>query len=105
MKEGGTVPLSYTTRNKKAIEDVRAIQDLLWNEALFALQRVDSFSDDNALTEFLRQSLPQNSQETRKRYVVSLMRWFFPDGVRGLAAHVWLRYRDDVVAKEILRYL
>jgi hypothetical protein len=37
--------------------------------------------------------------------VQTLKRWFFPDGVRGLAAQVWLAYRDEALAEEVLRYL
>jgi len=33
------------------------------------------------------------------------MRWFFPDGIRGLAGQVWLNYRNLDLAVEILRYL
>ena len=53
----------------------------------------------------MRDHLPQNSLETRDRYSQNLMRWFFPDGIRGLAGQVWLNYRNLDLAEEILRYL
>lgn len=84
---------------------VLGIQDLLWNEGLQALYSVESYEDDTALVEHLRKALPQNSDITRNRYSLNLMRWFFPDGVRGLAAKVWLNYRDPILAEEVLRYL
>jgi hypothetical protein len=84
---------------------VRAIQDLIWKEAWFALDAVEAHTDDAAFHEYLREHLPQNSRSTRSRYVQTLVRWFFPDGVRGLAARVWLAYQDRALAEEVLRYL
>jgi hypothetical protein len=85
--------------------NVLAIQDLIWKEAWFALEAVEAHTDDAAFQEYLREHLPQNSRSTRSRYVQTLVRWFFPDGVRGLAARVWLSYRDRALAEEVLRYL
>jgi hypothetical protein len=85
--------------------DVRAIQDLIWKEAKWALAAAESFTDDTAFEEYLREHLPQNSRTTRARYVQILMRWFFPDGVRGLAPSVWIAYHDQALADEMLRYL
>lgn len=86
-------------------EYARAIQDLIWKEALLAVQAVEAFTDDASFQEHLQHHLPQNSLETRTRYAQTLLRWFFPDGVRGLAAQVWLQYHDPGLAEEILRYL
>jgi hypothetical protein len=85
--------------------DIRAIQDLLWKEARWAVTAAESFTDEAAFEDHLREHLPQNSPNTRTRYVQTLMRWFFPDGVRGLAARVWIQYRDQALADEMLRYL
>lgn len=90
---------------RMAREDVRGIQDLLWKESLFALNHISEFSDDAAFQGFLQANLPQNSEETRCRYAQNLMRWFFPDGVRGLAATAWAAYQDLSLAEEILRYV
>ena len=32
------------------------------------------------------------------------MRWFYPDGLKGLTAEVWRHYQDPGLAEEILRY-
>jgi hypothetical protein len=86
-------------------DEIRGIQDLIWKESLFALQHVEQFTDASAFLEFLRNHLPQNSAITRDRYAGTVLRWFFADGVRGLAARVWMRYRDLDLAGEMLRYL
>jgi len=91
--------------SRMARTKIRGIQDLIWKESVFALQHVEQCADAAAFLEFLRHHLPQNSQITRDRYAGTVLRWFFPDGVRGLAAKVWIRYRDLVLAAEILRYL
>jgi len=86
-------------------EDIRAIQDLLWKEALLAVQDVERFEDVEGFQEHLRRELPQNSLETRSRYGQTLVRWFFPDGVRGLVASVWVNYREPSLVEEVLRCL
>lgn len=90
---------------KMAREEIRGIQDLLWKEALLALSQIESHAGDAGFQEYLQEHLPQNSLETRTRYAQSLMRWFFPDGVRGLVGQVLLSYRDQSMAAEMLRYL
>src|SRR5438876_1098218 len=55
--------------------DVRAIQDLIWKEALLAVRAVEQFDTDPAFQDHLRQTLPQNSLETRERYAQTLVRW------------------------------
>lgn len=90
---------------RMARADVRGIQDLIWKEAVFAAGHVSEFSDDAAFQDFLCAHLPQNSEETRSRYAQSLMRWFFPDGVCGLAARVWTSYQEPELREAILRYV
>jgi hypothetical protein len=86
-------------------EDIRAIQDLIWKEALVAVQSAEPFTDEAEFQQYLQTHLPQNSPETRTRYAQTLVRWFFPDGMQGLAAEVWRRYHKVELAEEILRYL
>jgi hypothetical protein len=93
------------TTPRVAPTDVRAIQDLVWNEARWALTAAEQFTDDAPFEAYLAEHLPQNSPSTRTRYAQTLVRWFFRDGVRGLAAGVWIHYRDPALADEILRYL
>jgi hypothetical protein len=71
------------TRPRMPRDEIRGIQDLVWKESLFALQRVEEFTDDSAFLDFLRHHLPQNSEITRDRYAGTILRWFFSDGVRG----------------------
>lgn len=85
--------------------DVRAIQDLLWKEALLAVQELQPGDDEERFKAHLREHLPQNSESTRSRYAQNLIRWFFSDGISGLAARVWLAYRDPALTVEALRYL
>lgn len=86
-------------------EDIRAIQDLIWKEALFAVQAAQPFTDETEFQAYLSAHLPQNSPETRTRYAQTLLRWFFQDGIRGLAAEVWRHYHIRALAEEVLRYL
>lgn len=96
---------SRQTKRRPNREQVRGIQDLLWHEGLVALQAIRLFDDEEELRKHLHQHLPQNSDSTRSRYAQSLFRWFFPDGVRGLAARTWLKYAEPALAEEVLRYL
>jgi len=105
MPDGKVRAPKKPTKPRVPRDAVRGIQDLLWKEGLFALGQVGTIADDAALQEFLRQNLSQNSVETRSRYAQSLMRWFFPDGIRGLAGSVWTSYHDQGLAAEVLRYL
>jgi hypothetical protein len=88
-----------------APQDIRAIQDLLWKEAVDTARQAENFKTEEAFQDHLRQHLPQNSLETRTRYAQSLMRWFFADGVNGLASSVWSNYRDQCLLEETLRFL
>jgi hypothetical protein len=78
---------------------------LIWKEALLALPWSEQFEDTGAFQTYIRDHLPQNSLSTRDRYAQTLIRWFFPDGMQGLAASVWRRYQDPSLGEEILRYL
>ena len=65
---------------------------------------VDASTLDDLQTKLMA-SLRQNSVETRTRYAQSVVRWFFPDGLDGLAQKVWVAYHDDPIESDILRYL
>jgi len=34
-----------------------------------------------------------------------VLRWFFVDGISGLASRVWAAYQDESIERDILRYL
>lgn len=58
----------------------------------------------DGLNELLINNLSQNSLETRRRYVQSITRWFFPDGIDGLLPTVWRTYGDEAVIHDLLRW-
>ena len=81
------------------------LQDYLPQESLLAVKVAQHATSLEMLREQLTTSLPQNSGETRHRYVESLMRWFFRDGLDGLATQVWRRYQNTELQSAIHRYL
>ncbi len=83
----------------------KALQDLLLSEALLAAKLSVDCDSLEKLQAHLIPHLGQNSQETRIRYSQSVLRWFFADGISGLASRVWAAYQDEEVEKDILRYL
>ncbi len=56
------------------------------------------------LNELLIKNLSQNSLETRRRYVQSITRWFFQDGIDGLLRKVWRAYGDEAIMHDLLRW-
>jgi hypothetical protein len=83
----------------------KALQDLLFSEALLATKLSVDCDTLEKLQAQLVARLGQNSQETRIRYSQSVLRWFFADGIAGLAGRVWAAYQDEGIQKDILRYL
>jgi len=97
-------PTEVVPKPSKRREDIRAIQDLIWKEALLTLPWSEEFEDVGEFQHYIREHLPQNSLSTRDRYAQTVVRWFYPDGLKGLTAEVWRHYRDPGLAEEILRY-
>ena len=56
------------------------------------------------LAALLIKNLSQNSLETRRRYVQSITRWFFPNGIDGLLPQVWRAYLDETIMVDLLRW-
>src|SRR6266508_5692752 len=83
----------------------KTLQDLLLSEALLAAKLSVDCDSLEKLQARLITHFSQNSQETRIRYSQSVLRWFFADGISGLASRVWAAYQDEGVEKDILRYL
>jgi hypothetical protein len=78
---------------------------LLFAEGLLAA-RLSTHSDSlEALQRELVNHFRQNSLETRTRYAQSVLKWFFADGLHGLARAVWAAYEDEKIESDILRYL
>src|SRR5262245_58426959 len=84
---------------------VRSIQDLLLNEGLLAARLSAESNSIAHLQEVLIGRFGQNSQETRKRYAQSVLKWFFPDGINGIVRRSWLAYGDESIELDLLRYL
>jgi hypothetical protein len=103
--EKTSAPLKVTkARPGPRRDSIRAIQDLIWKEALLTLPWSEKFEDAGEFQNYIREHLPQNSLSTRDRYAQTVVRWFYPDGLKGLTAEVWRHYQDPELAEEILRY-
>ena len=83
----------------------KTISDLRFPEAIFAVKESTECRDITELKAHLVFRLGQNSQETRLRYTRFLIRWFFADGLDGIARKTWTAYRDEQILTDILRYL
>jgi len=84
----------------------KVIQDLLLEEGLWAVTRAHGHGSIESLEEDLLQNLKQQSEETRRRYVSSLIRWFFPNRqLASPASLVWQAYGDRGLTFEVLRVL
>lgn len=92
-------------KNPGKAVDRRTIQDVLLSEGLLAVKASVGVSTLPGLQDALAKQLGQNSMETRVRYAQSILRWFFPDGLDGLARRCWLAYGDADIEADILRYL
>jgi len=80
----------------------RTISDLVVENAFVAVKESVSCATLKELRERLMQVLPQNSQETRTRYARFVIRWFFPDGIDGIARKTWVAYQDEKILSDCL---
>jgi hypothetical protein len=83
----------------------KTLQEVMFKEALAALPVIAALSDLSQLRIRLAESLPQNGAETRIRYADSMIRWFFRDGLQGLALTTWRTYGDHGLQHAVHRYL
>jgi len=84
----------------------KVIQDLLLEEGLWAVTRASRHASIESLEEDLLQNLKQQSAETRRRYVSSLIKWFLPGRcLVSPGAQVWQAYEDRGLTLEVLRVL
>lgn len=81
------------------------LQDYLPQESILAVNIALESATMDDLRQRLETALPQNSAVTRRRYVESITRWFFRDGVCGFAATVWARFRSEDLQVSLHRYL
>lgn len=83
----------------------KTISDLHFPEAILAVKESTACRDLKELQACLVSRLGQNSQETRLRYARFVIRWFFADGLDGIARKTWVAYQDEKILTDILRYL
>lgn len=83
----------------------KTIQDVLFQQGLNAVRLSEGLESLADLQQRLVAEFSQNSTETRTRYSQSVLKWFFADGMAGLARSVWLAYHDERIESDILRYL
>jgi hypothetical protein len=83
----------------------KTISDLHFPEAIFAVKESTACQDLKELQVRLVSRLGQNSEETRVRYARFVIRWFFADGLDGIARKTWVAYQDEKILIDILRYL
>jgi hypothetical protein len=83
--------------------DRKALQDLLFTEGLLAAGLSRDADSLETLQRQLISQLPQNSLETRTRYVQSLLKWFFPEGLSSLLPRVAAAYADEAITSDVLR--
>ncbi len=81
------------------------LQEVLLKESLLAVRLAQESQDIAELRDRIASALPQNSEGTRRRYVDSLIRWFFRDGLSGFASTVWKRFQSNDIQIAINRYL
>ncbi len=106
-----TVQIELTLANERqptvesrAVGAVRTIQDVLLAEGSLAVKVSVDCQSLEQLQDVLVGKLSQNSVETRRRYVQSITRWFFSDGIDGILRRVWLAYKDDDILSDLLRW-
>jgi hypothetical protein len=83
----------------------KTISDLYVSDAVLAIKEATKCESLDALKERLVRVLRQNSEETRIRNARFVIRWFFPDGIDGIARKTWAAYGDDRILMDVLRYL
>ncbi len=102
--EGQAAVTPEAVKPSKAV-DRKTIQDVLFAEGQMAVRASTGVSTLTEFQQALVGQLGQNSMETRVRYSQSILRWFFPDGLDGLAKRCWMAYGDAGIETDILRYL
>jgi hypothetical protein len=107
QKDGSTddVPTPPVRAIRRSAGATKTISDLHFPEAVLAVKEATACRDLKDLQACLVSRLGQNSQETRLRYARFVIRWFFADGLDGIARKTWVAYQDEKILTDILRYL
>lgn len=99
-------PRQPTERKKRRPDGAaKTISDLYVPDAMVAIKEATKCESLDALKDRLVQALGQNSTETRLRNARFIIRWFFPDGIDGIARKTWAAYSDDRILTDVMRYL
>jgi hypothetical protein len=99
------VPTQPVQPSRRGAGAKKTISDLHFPEAILAVKESTGCQDLRELQTRLVSSLGQNSQETRVRYARFVIRWFFADGLDGIARKTWVAYQDEKILIDVLRYL
>ncbi len=105
------LPLSFTApAERSSVKEPlqgrvrKTIQDVLLQEGLFALKLAHEANSTEKFIDLLQNKLGQNSVETRRRYALYIVKWFFPEGVAGFLPRVWQSYQDETISLDLLRW-
>ena len=106
MKNQDSINLARQSQSPRILNrPQKTLQEVVFKEALAAVVQSETVVEIDALREVLAAGLPQNSETTRLRYADSLIKWFFRDGLNGLALTTWRSYRDFSIQLAVHRYL
>lgn len=89
----------------KTVGAAKTISDLYLTDAEAGVIEAAGCSTLEELRERLTNNLGHNSSETRLRNARFVIRWFFPDGINGIAKKTWAAYQDRKILGDVLRYL
>ncbi len=90
---------------RKTSGAAKTISDLYLPDAVLGVKESIDCHDLDELRTQLIAKLGQNSLETRTRNARFVIRWFFPDGLDGIARKSWAAYRDEKILSDVLRHL
>lgn len=90
---------------RKTVGAAKTISDLYLADAEMGVTEAGRCKTLEELRAHLANGLGHNSSETRLRSARFVIRWFFPDGVHGIACQTWAAYQDRKILGDVLRYL
>ena len=80
------------------------VQKCTYRQGLFAIQAASQHDEWDILRSYLEETLPFNSEESRKRRFRSLMRWALDGGsLNPIGSKVWCSYMDEDLSNQVLR--
>ncbi len=95
---------TFKRRTKDPIE--RFLQDILFEETIMAIKIAQEVKSVPELIQRLRNELPQNSPNTRKRNTSIILGRFYPNNnVEEFPTLVLRHYKDETLLREVLKVL